>query len=187
MDNIFEILIYGLIIISFLSGLFRKKNKTKKPPMPRSEIQDSTEPELTAVQTPQREEYDVLKEIENFFKVGDQETEQQQPQIAPQQQTVEKVEFEEHVQSDQWHQPTPSEHKFTDVWKEKQQELLEKTSKVDSGTEQQAAKFEKYLKRKETAASEISKKIKERLRNPASLKDYVIIAEIMGKPKSFKR
>ena len=44
-----------------------------------------------------------------------------------------------------------------------------------------------HLKKKETAASEISKEIRTRLKDPSSLKDYIIISEIMGKPKSLSR
>jgi hypothetical protein len=186
MDNIFEILIYGLIIISFLSGLFRKKDKKKRPPVQNEQTQEPIEREATVAQTQQKPEYDILKEIEDFFKVEGQETGSQQTQTGPPQ-NVEPVEFEEHIQSDTWHQPTASEHKYTDVWKEKQKELLDKKSKIDSGTEEQAVKFEKYLKKKQTAASEISKKIRSKLTNPASLKDYIVISEIMAKPKAFRR
>ncbi len=186
MDNIFEILIYGLIIISFLSGLLKKKDKKKRPPVQNEQTQEPVEREATVAQTQQKPEYDILKEIEDFFKVGEQETGSQQTQTVPPQ-TFEPVEFEEHMQSDKWHQPTSSEHKYTDVWKEKQKELLDKKSKIDSGTEQQAVKFEKYLKKKHTAAGEISKKIRSKLKNPASLKDYIVISEIMAKPKAFRR
>ena len=186
MDNVFEILIYLLIIISFLSGLFKKKNKQKRPPAQRTGIPQPAERENTVAQTPVKEEYEILKEIEDFFKVGDEQTENQQTQI-PSDQSSAPVDFEEHIQEDQWHQPTPSEHKYTDVWKEKQKEIGEKKSKIDSSIEEQAVKFEKHLKKKETAASEISKKIREKLKNPASLKDYIVISEIMAKPKAFRR
>jgi hypothetical protein len=33
----------------------------------------------------------------------------------------------------------------------------------------------------------ISRKIKESMKQPASLKEYVVISEIMGKPKALKR
>jgi hypothetical protein len=58
---------------------------------------------------------------------------------------------------------------------------------VDKSIEEQASKFEEHLKKKKTAASEISKEIRTRLNDPASLKDYIIISEIMGKPKSLRR
>jgi hypothetical protein len=186
MDNIFEILIYGLIIISFLSGLLRKKDKKKKPPVQSPQTQEPIEREVTVTQTQQKPEYDILKEIENFFKVGEQEKGSQQTQTVPPQ-TVEPMDFDEHIETDTWHQPTASEHKYTDVWKDKQKELMDKKSKIDSGTEEQAVKFEKYLKKRQTAASEISKKIRSKLINPASLKDYIVISEIMAKPKAFRR
>ncbi|MBT8378749.1 MAG: hypothetical protein KJN64_05940 [Ignavibacteria bacterium] len=186
MDNFFEILIYVLIIISFLSGLFKKKNKKKRPPLQRPQTQDSVDSEPVAVQTPRKEEYDVLKEIEDFFKVGDEKTEAK-PQQTSLPKTEERVSYKEHIDSDQWHQPTASEHKYTDVWKKKEKEVEVKKSKIDSEIEQQAVEFEKHLKRNKSAKREISSKIKERLKKPASLKDYIVIAEIMGKPKAFRR
>jgi hypothetical protein len=186
MDNVFEILIYLLIIISFLSGLFRKKNKQKRPPVQRPQNQDETYSEPAPVQTRQKEEYDVLKEIEDFFKVGDEQTETQsrQPEIPEE---VKEADFEEHVQSDEWHQPTASEHKYTDVWKQKEKEVRKVKSKVDSEIEQQAVEFEKHLTRAKTGTSELSRKIIDTLSKPASLKDYVVISEIMSKPKSLRR
>ncbi len=186
MDNIFEILIYGLIIISFLSGLLRKKDKKKRPPVQNQQTPETIEREATVAQTQQKPEYDILKEIEDFFKVDGQETGSQQTQTVPTQ-TVEPMDFDEHLETDTWHQPTASEHKVTDVWMDKQKELLDKKSKIDSGMEEQAVKFEKYLKKRQTAASEISKKIRSKLTNPASLKDYIVISEIMAKPKAFRR
>ena len=185
MDNIFEILIYLLIIISFLSGILKKKNKKKQHPVQRPQNQEPIEREATVVQTPQKSEYDILKEIEAFFKVGEEEIDTKQPQSTTE--TANEIDFEEHIESDKWHQPTPSEHKYTDVWKDKQKELLNKKSEIDSGIEEQAVRFEKYLKKKHTAASEISKKIRTKLTDPASLKDYIVISEIMAKPKAFRR
>lgn len=185
MDNIFEILIYLLIIISFLSGILKKKDKKKGSPVQRPQNQEPVEREATVLPTPQKAEYDILKEIEDFFKVGEEEIDTSQPQSTTQ--TTSEIDYEEHIESDKWHQPTPSEHKYADVWKDKQKELLGKKSEIDSSTEEQAVRFEKYLKKKQTAASEISKKIRSKLTDPASLKDYIVIAEIMGKPKAFRR
>lgn len=186
MDNFFEILIYLVIIISFLSGLLKKKDKQKQAPVQKPQTTEYSEPEVTVVQAPQREEYDILREIEDFFKVGDQESKPQQTQTVPEYQPKRDYEFEEHKQTEQWHQPTISEHQYTDILKKKQQEVTDKTSKENSTIEQQAVKFQKHLTQKQTAASEISIKIKERLKHPATLKDYVIISEIMSKPKAFR-
>lgn len=188
MDNVFEILIYLIIIISFLSGLLKKKDKKKRPPVQRPQTQEPADREVTVARTSPKEEYDILKELEDFFKVGGPEAETGQSQPIPSPvESAESVDFDEHVQSDEWHQPTASEHRYTNIWKEKQSELSGKKSKIDSGVEEQAAKFEKQLKKKKTAASEISKKIRNKLQDPASLKDYIVISEIMAKPKAFRK
>ncbi len=91
------------------------------------------------------------------------------------------------VPEESFHKKTASEHTFVDPWEKKKTDIDKKVAKVDKSVEEQASKFEEHLKKKETAASEISKEIRTRLKDPASLKDYIVISEIMGKPKSLSR
>ncbi len=81
MDNLFEILIYVIIIISFLSSIFKKKKQQQqKPPMRQTQQEEYYQAEQTEVSVPQtqsKEEYDILRELEDFFKVGDVPTEQE--------------------------------------------------------------------------------------------------------------
>jgi hypothetical protein len=53
-------------------------------------------------------------------------------------------------------------------------------------TEERAKEFERQLSIKGYNSDWFSKDIKTKLRNPESLKDYVIISEILGKPKAFQ-
>jgi hypothetical protein len=96
------------------------------------------------------------------------------------------TQIEEHTQDESWHTPTASEH-FADDWEHKKTEVKKKVARVDTGIEKQAAKFEESLVKKKPATSEITSLIKARIKNPSTLKEYVIFSEIIGKPKALKR
>ena len=87
MDDIFKILIWGIIIFSFLRPLFKKRqtdNKTRaaKPKDDNTQFGDSSVKEYESVPPPTKnDEYDILKEIENMFKgnVGAPQQQQTKP------------------------------------------------------------------------------------------------------------
>ena len=195
MDNIFEILIYLFIIISFLSSFFRKKKKAAAQ-QEQAQIQITEQQRLSGelevekapqVQT-QKQDYDILKEFEDFFKVGERKGESQ---IQTQNDFVEEPEVykkeDQGVPADSFHTRTASEHTFIDPWDVKKTEIDKRKKSISSDVERQASDFERYLNKPETSATKISRKIKESMKQPASLKEYVVISEIMGKPKSLKR
>jgi hypothetical protein len=53
-------------------------------------------------------------------------------------------------------------------------------------TEERAKEFEKQLNKREYSSDWFNKSIRNKLQTPESLKDYIIIAEILGKPKAFE-
>ena len=195
MDNIFEILIYLFIIISFLSSFLKKKKKAAAK-QDQAQIQITDQQRLSGeleveeappVQT-QKQDYDILKEFEDFFKVGERNGESQ---IQTQKDFVEEPEVykkeDQDVLADSFHTKTASEHTFIDPWDVKKTEIDNRKKSVSSEIEKQATAFEQYLNKPETSAMRISRKIKESMKHPATLKEYVIISEIMGKPKALKR
>lgn len=183
MDNVFEILIYVIIIISFLSSIFKKKKQQKQKP-PVQEVEYS-QAEVSVPKTQPKEEYDVLKELEDFFKVGDEPTKQQIPVPVPPKQT--KIpNMEEHVRTDSWHAKTESEH-YVDEWERRKSEVKKIISSVDSSIEKKAAMFEASLDKKDTTFSSIALAVKSKMKNPSTLKEYIIFSEILGKPKALRR
>jgi chromatin segregation and condensation protein Rec8/ScpA/Scc1 (kleisin family) len=188
MDNLFEILIYVIIIISFLSSIFKKKQQPqKKPPVQQPRQEDYYQAEQTEVSAPQpqsKEEYDILRELEDFFKVGNEQTERRVP--APQQQTESLPSVEEHTKSEDWKSPTESEH-YVDQWERKKTEVKKIISSVDSSIEKKAAMFEESLERKESVYSSFALAVKSKIKHPSTLKEYIIFSEILGKPKAFRR
>lgn len=193
MDNVFEILIYIIIIVSFLSSIFKKREKPKQPPVRTTHPEKYSEPETAVPQSQQKAEYDILKEIEDFFSVGEkipqesnEPTSYKKVSTAENEQPKRMTQIEEHSQTESWHTPTSSEH-FADEWEKKKEEVRKKISRVDSKIEKQAAVFEESLKKAEHQESIHYSPVKSRLKHPATLKEYVIISEIIGKPKALRR
>jgi hypothetical protein len=200
MDNLFEILIYAIIIISFLSSLFRKKKQPRKPqgtsqqnPYASAPAEVEAETEIAA-DSSEKYDYDLMKEFERFFKVEGEKTEipkENYRVVEPVTQTqdrstpIEIQQRQKDLESSR-HVKTESEQRYTNIWERKKKEVEKKTSRIDSAIEMQAAKFEKLLSSKGSSASQISRKIRQRLSDPSTLKEYIIISELIGKPKSLR-
>ena len=193
MDNLFEYLIYGFIIISFISSFFKKKKPLPKEPSNQTPHQqtDITEHKIIDIppsQGPKAEEYDILKEIEGFFNVD--QPKQPEAKIHTDEEMYEGAKDRENfipVPEKSFHTTTASEHTFTDPWDIKRKELDEKKKKISPKIEKQASAYEESLIKNKSTATGIINDINERLKNPSTLKEYVIISEIIGKPKALKR
>ena len=185
MDNIFEILIYLIIIISFLSSIFKKKKQQQqKPPTQQTQHEEYSQVEVSTPQTQSKGEYDILKELEVFFKVGTESTKQEIP--IPQELPKRMTPIEEHSRTDSWQTPTSSEH-LADDWERKKEEVSKRVARVDSSVEKKAAMFEESLERKESVYSSIALSVKSKIANPTTLKEYIIFSEILSKPKALRR
>ena len=193
MDNIFEYLIYGFIIISFISSFFKKKKRLSKEPSDltphqRTDITENKIIDIPPSQRPKAEGYDILKEVESFFNI--QQPQQTETKAHNDKQMYEGAKERENyipVPEKSFHTTTSSEHTFEDPWDNKREELEKKKQDISPIIEQKASAYEESLIKKESAATEIIKDISERLKNPSTLKEYVIISEIIGKPKALKR
>lgn len=192
MDNIFEILIYIFIIVSFLSSFFKKKKARQKPEQQKQAEQQKFQETYAETEKEVQEDFqpDFLKELEDFFKVGSDEQPKFVEPKPPMDTDVPKeteTEIEKSVKEKERRTLAAAKQTTADPWARKKEEIKRKTSKIDSSIEEQAAKFEKLMQQKGSAASEINKKIKKRLGDPGNLKEYIIISEIIGKPKALRR
>ncbi len=193
MDNLFEYLIYGFIIISFISSFLKKKKRLPKEPADqtlhqRTDITEDKFIDIPPSQEPKAENYDILKGIESFFDVG--KPKQAETKIHTDKEMYEGAKDRENyipVPEKSFHTLTASEHTFTETWDEKRKELEKREKNLSPKIEKQASVYEESLIRKVSTATGIIKDIKERLKSPSTLKEYVIISEIMGKPKALKR
>ena len=185
MDNLFEILIYVIIIISFLSSIFKKKKQQQqKPPVRQPQQEEYSQADVSVPQTQAKEEYDILKELEVFFKVGDESPIKKVP--VPQEQPESVPVSEEHRRTESWHEPTVSEH-VTEEWERKKAEVKKIISSVDTSIEKKAALFEQSLEKKDISYSSFAIAVKLKMKNPSTLKEYIIFSEILGRPKALRR
>lgn len=190
MDNFFEILIYLFIIASLVSS-FRKKKKKSEEKVSRSE-NTGLKPQTTLRTESKREQSnkDILEEIQNLFN----------PPVAKP--TQQNTGFEDlwktdstndHYKETAYHAPIPSEHKETmtehvetlsehvrspyDSVRLPEQTVV--TRLLDNLDDQK----ENYKTRK---PNELLMLIRGELRNSQSLKNYIVISEILGKPKALR-
>jgi len=194
MDNFFEILIYVLIIATFLSSLFRKKKVPQKEGTedtlrrPETDNRPVTRTEATPKKQAGDVEFDLFKEFENLINA---EEAKQKPQPKELQTTVREVQKRGedyiHVPEKSFHEQTASEHSYVDKWERKKKETEQRKQKVSSKIEKEAAQFEKLLKKDERTDFKLTSSLNQKFKDRNSLREYVIFAEILGKPKALKR
>ncbi len=205
MDDLFKVIIWGLIIYFFLKPLFKKKEPVKNAPTskPQSDSQDKVDlaakESKPSLASDKNDQYDILREIENMFK-GDVKIPESKPQA--QEKPVDPYDIYEpteikdkdlNLQNDKRLQRDVMDHnpigyrKVYDEQKAKSRKTtLRGKTEVDSKTEEEAERFVKVLSeldKKSAPQSEFRKKIQ----NAKSIKDYIIFSEILGKPKALRR
>ena len=210
MDDFFKFLIWAVIIISFFSSFF-KKNKGKNTLFPQQRRLNNPDrerignyPQTTT--TAGSDQNDIFREIEKLFKPENTPPEvpvpQQERTTTKSQTAIEKSEYESalkkqytpekfdkewHEESASWHEETASKHVLETDWNKEKRKLAEERKKVNSKIEEEAKSFEKFLNQEEKLDSIILKTTKERLKHPQSLKEFIVISEILGKPKALRR
>ncbi|MBZ0200890.1 MAG: hypothetical protein K8H86_13550 [Ignavibacteriaceae bacterium] len=192
MDDIFTILIYLIIIVSFFSSFFKKKN-VPKPPAETGRQPDSDHNWLPPARQPKTSggERNILTEIENLFKQdyavekpdmsSDDSLIESAPANLKSKTAIEMAKLE--------HRLTDSEHKMETDWERQRKALQEEKKKIDSKTALQAANFEQMLMEKDhrTSVQFAARRIRGRLMKSESLVELLIIGEVLAKPKSLRR
>ncbi len=146
MEDFIKILIWAIIIVSFISSIFRKKNKGKQ----KADKTHQGVPEISSnipIKVEQlhkkiegKDEIDsynnMLSEIENLFKINENSgktvSERTEMEDSPKAKTSDKTKIQTHetqkmtAQYDpQWHKETASEHTLITDWS-KEEKVLEK-------------------------------------------------------------
>lgn len=192
MDNLFEILIYLIIIFSFLSSFLKKKQPQKNVP---SKGSSDNQDRNSSVNPPKtvKEEYDILNEIENMFKTERESSEKVSTEEKPGYNSSHydsdwhKPVPEEHNHTDKWHTTTPSEHKPGDVWQRKSTLVESYKNKIDSKINREAEKFEQILKKRDLVKPKYTNELIADFANKENLRKFFIASEILGKPKALRR
>jgi len=184
MDNLFEYLFILFIIISFLSSYFDKKKKAQR----KKNASGRTQVNIPAAkqQQPQR---DILEEL---FGVKQNPVPPQMPQLKENAEVINKTLTDLGAQENKTWNPedefkdvtlSPSENVMENIKKKMEQEDAPMTY---SSLEKSAAK-EMKMYRKIEVPNLYESDIKARLKEPKTLKEFIIVSELLGKPKALRR
>jgi len=209
MDDYFQILIYLIIIFAFLNSLFKKRDKGEAP----KRTADSSPPQqrkpYSSEDTRRRkeDEYDILKEIDGLFRgektyptVGrekESDIEIAEMRKVPASEHTEDKEWhtedeewhsedkEWHTESDEWHEKSTTEHELDKSWHTITQ--YKRSAAVDAAIEKEAQKFERLLANRNKEVPFPFNELRKKLYSPETLQEFVIVSEIIGKPKYLRR
>jgi hypothetical protein len=192
MDDVYQILIYLFIIFFFLSSIFKKRKKQSPQAGKESQVPQSvSETEnLTYQQTAnEADDYDILKEVEKMFQMDSTTEKETGPLPDPWEKQKPAPQAEKKIT---WDRPTASEHlrtaselKFETEWQKRSLKLKKEKELVDRQYQKKASEFEELLKSREVVQNIRINRLKERIMNSASLREYILVSEILGKPKAF--
>ncbi len=202
MDDLFQYLIWGIIIFSFLSSFFKKKEPPKQNPLPKNKQSNSTylsKPQSEVEQNTvaqKQDKYDILRELENMFKGNLQIPEQPKPKqvessdvysssgikdvdldLVVDRRMQRSVEDKKTIGSRKTYDRSTS-YKVVPVTKQ--------VTKIDAKIEEGAKEFERVLastRKRKAAITEFNRKLK----NPSTVREYILFSEILGKPKALRR
>lgn len=184
MDNFFEVLIYLIIIISFLSSLFKKKEQPKTTQKPQTPHQQSKSDGFSEFESEPVEVessgYDILSEIENIFN-------QELGKPKPKTESITKP--EERIKDRSLEQESVNYDKFDlekKVALDTQKRFQRREIKIDSRTEKAALMFEE-LSKKQRAKTHISHPLIKKIKNPLLIKEYILVSEILNKPLALRK
>ena len=200
MSDYFQIIIYLIIIFAFLNSLFKKKEKT--PPgtsnSPDSQ-RKSTRPSQSYDQSPKQTEYDIMKEIEGLFKGEIDYTGRRNMESDVEKAEMRKVPVEEHTEDKEWHTEDTAWHTEEKEWHEqtmKEHQLdkswhsitaYKKPAALDATIEKEAERFERMLADRNKEVPYPLNDLRKKLYSPQTLQDYIVVSEILGKPKYLRR
>ena len=204
MDDLFQYLIYGIIIISFLSSFFKKKEPPKQTPLPKTKQPDSssynrksveTEPNVLAQKNAQ---YDILRELENMFKGNLNIPDQQKPKQVDSYDIYESTEIKDQdldlvvdkrmQRSVEDKNPIGSRATYDEKISDRTSgfDKQKQTRVIDPKIESSAQAFERVLagpRKQRASISDFNRKLK----NPSTVREYILFAEILRKPKALRR
>jgi hypothetical protein len=180
MDNFFGILFILFLIFSFLAPLLKKKAPQEQQKTRRPQGDDNGRPPMStptySSSNSSNEEYDILKEVEAMFNKN---TETKPAEES----SLNKAEIEVNYESPEWHEPDKIENKIDDEWH--RPTTLADFNKEETLMDEKAKAFEQLINENKKVYL-LGKKIRTSIRNQETLKEYIIISEILGKPRGFE-
>jgi hypothetical protein len=188
MDNgLIQTLFYILIIVFFLSSMFKKKHIPRKTgrtdPLPQEKENYSSENDQSLQHKYKDEENnDILEEVENLFKDKTKGTSQQAKTQSENENYSDKVSETE---------PSSQKDKQTLQYEDSSKNIIlesavHEVQNIDSKIEEEAKRFEQLLFQQDTVYN-FANEIRNKIYNVELLKEYFILSEIIGKPKALRR
>jgi hypothetical protein len=214
MDDLFSILIYLVIIISFLSSIFKKK-KTEGPPqqqrrVPQDRIPDEeTIPEESYANSGSSD-YDIMREVENMFKTEEQKMREAQERIR--EANEKRTKLEEAARSSRV--KTPSERISYEEYAAREESVFDadkptavrdysegkvdrrehtyaeprkRQTKIDSRIEEQARRFQELLEKRSYQQEKFTADLVRKIKDPKTIREYILVGEILARPKALRR
>ncbi|PJA98030.1 MAG: hypothetical protein CO128_09480 [Ignavibacteriales bacterium CG_4_9_14_3_um_filter_30_11] len=190
MDNFFEIIIYLFIIASLVSSFRKKKNKNEEK-VNRSE-NTGQKPQTTVRAESKREQSgkDILEEIQNLFNPPITKTSEQNTGFED---LWKSDSTQNHYKEISYNSPIPTEHEVTTtehretlsehVFSHYDQVRLPEQTVVNKLLDDLDDQKENYKTRK---PNELLMLIRGELSNRQTLKNYIVVSEILGKPKALR-
>lgn len=188
MDNIFEILVGLIIIYSLLGPLFKKKKGKELPSPSKPEYEEIPETEIPPTTSAKKKEYDdfdILREVEELFK-DHLPQEMPAPKPKPRIETKPKIEPKREVPVDVWGEHKRAESEFKYQEKVKQRTLSKPKIEPTKSKRVQYSDFSLGETSVEDLSNLRAKEILVSIRDPRKLSDYILISEILGKPKALR-
>lgn len=195
MDDFLKFIFIAFIVISF----FRRFLKNAKPPETNTrktpDVRDDNtvnypkEQDAATVQK-SSDDFAILREIENMFKIESEQPANAEPVQSSRGKLTTKI--EEHSQRQSEVNQTPSEktikvQKVDTSYTNSEHVITEfKRPHLSKEVETRALAFERSMsEKKEDTSGLFNHNLRSKLSHPQALKDYIIISEILGKPKAF--
>ncbi len=194
MDNFFEILIYLFIIVSFVNSFLKKKKKTEKKADTTQGDKNEIPQQVFEEKRPEASGKDILEEIQNLFNPPVNEPEDKKKESFGDLWKTES--YKEHYDKADYHKPTTAEHEVTtsehtptysehslsrDKLSQKKVELPEQTVVERLLPDDQTPDYSVKT------ANPFLLMLKKEFIEKDSLKKYIVISEILGKPKALRR
>lgn len=189
MDNgLIQTLFYILIIVFFLSSVFKKKHNPPKTrqtePLPQDKENYSSGNDQSLQHQYKKDEKnkDILEEVENLFKDKPEEA-YRKPHSQTKNENYSDKDFETEPTSQRKNQTLQNEDSSKNIILEN---MVYNVQTIYPKIEEEAKRFEQLLSQHDIT-NNFANEIRNKIFDIQLLKEYFIVSEILGKPKALRR
>ena len=187
MDNILEYIVFIFFLISILNGIFGKKKKQQQKAKAERELRQKSD---AAKSVPEKKSQDILEELFGLKMNPDERMDSKQAAFDKNLST--KLEAEKFQRDDTW----DPEDEFKEVdyssgemtHKEFTPEAYQPVKQSYKPVQRIRAseKYHSTAKKVELNTNKRREAIKKKLNDPQTIRDYIIVQELLNEPKAFR-